>query len=101
MDDTTKSILAHCTLIGWIVALVMNQSEKGINTSFYLRQNLGFMLLGILGKMIGLVIPGIAWLVYILLLVLWGLSLISAMGGQRVLSPVIGIMFQAWFKRIS
>ena len=29
MDDKTKSIVAHLTLIGWIIALVMNQSDKG------------------------------------------------------------------------
>jgi uncharacterized membrane protein len=102
MDDKTKSILAHITLIGWIVALVMNQSEKGENTSFYLRQNLGFFLLLVAGGVLGMFTFGIgSMIVYILVLVLWVLSLVGALGGQKSLTPLIGQMFQDWFKAIS
>ena len=45
MDDKTKSIVAHLTLIGWVIALILNQQDKGPNTSYYLRQNLGLMVL--------------------------------------------------------
>lgn len=102
MDDKTKSILAHITLIGWIVALVMNQSEKGENTSFYLRQNLGFFLLLVAGGVLGMFTFGIgSMIVYIVVLVLWVLSLVGALGGQKAMTPVIGQMFQDWFKAIS
>ena len=102
MDDKTKSILAHITLIGWIVALVMNQSEKGENTSFYLRQNLGFFILLVAGGVLGMFTFGIgSMVVYILVLVLWVLSLVGALSGQKSLTPVVGQMFQDWFKSVS
>lgn len=102
MDDKTKSILAHITLIGWIVALVMNQSEKGENTSFYLRQNLGFFLVMVAGGVLGIVTLGIAsTIIYLIVFVLWILSLVGALSGQKSLTPVVGQMFQDWFKGIS
>ena len=103
MDDKTKSIVAHLTLIGWIIALVLNQSEKGPNTSYYLRQMLGLTILAVLGSLVFMLIPigflSTAW--SILMLILWVLSLISAVGGTQKPLPVVGEMFQQWFKGIS
>ncbi|MFZ1676883.1 MAG: hypothetical protein WBP41_04085 [Saprospiraceae bacterium] len=102
MDDKTKSIVAHLTLIGWIIALVMNQSDKGPNTSYYLRQMLGLTVLGVLGWLVGMVpIPYLSMIFSILVLVLWVLSLIGALSGQQKPVPVVGEMFQQWFKSIS
>ena len=103
MDDKTKSIVAHLTLIGWIIALVMNQSDKGPNTSYYLRQMLGLTLLAIVGSvlftLIHVPILGTVWSV--LMLILWVLSLIGALGGTQKPLPVVGDMFQQWFKGVS
>ena len=103
MDDKTKSIVAHLTLIGWIIALVMNQSDKGPNTSYYLRQMLGLPLLAIVGSvlftLIHVPILGTVWSV--LMLILWVLSLIGALGGTQKPLPVVGDMFQQWFKGVS
>jgi uncharacterized membrane protein len=102
MDDKTKSIVAHITLIGWIIALVMNQSDKGPNTSFYLRQNLGLMILAIAGSILGIIIyPLISTIVGIAVLILWILSLLGSFSGEQKLTPVVGDMFQSWFKGIS
>jgi uncharacterized membrane protein len=102
MDDKTKSIVAHITLIGWIIALVMNQSDKGPNTSFYLRQMLGLMLIGVAGSVIGmLTISMIGTVVSIIILIAWILSLVGSLGGEQKATPVVGEMFQSWFKGIS
>jgi len=102
MDDKTKSIVAHITLIGWIIALVMNQSDKGPNTSFYLRQNLGLMILAVAGSILGILIyPLISTIVGIAVLILWILSLLGSFSGEQKQSPVVGDMFQSWFKGIS
>jgi len=102
MDDKTKSIVAHITLIGWIIALVMNQSDKGPNTSFYLRQNLGLMILALAGSILGIAIyPLISTIIGIAVLILWILSLIGSLSGEQKPSPVVGDMFQSWFKGIS
>ncbi len=102
MDDKTKSIVAHLTLIGWIIALVMNQTDKGENTSFYLRQNLGLTVIAIAGSVLGmLTLSIIGNIVSIGVLVLWILSLLGALSGEQKPSPVLGDMFQQWFKSIS
>ncbi len=102
MDDKTKSIVAHITLIGWIIALVMNQSDKGPNTSFYLRQNLGLFILAIAGTIIGmLTLNIISTVISIAVLVLWVISLLGAISGEQKPTPVVGDMFQQWFKAIS
>lgn len=103
MDDKTKSIVAHLTIIGWVIALILNQQEKGPNTSFYLRQMLGLTIIAILGSLVFSILPvpflGTAW--SILMLILWVLSLVWAIGGTQKPLPVVGDMFQQWFKGIS
>ncbi len=102
MDDKTKSIVAHLTLIGWVIALVMNQSDKGENTSFYLRQNLGLTVIAIVGSVIGMfTLAIISTIVSIAVAVLWVLSLLGALSGEKKPSPVVGDMFQQWFKGLS
>ncbi|MEP6647841.1 MAG: YtxH domain-containing protein, partial [Saprospiraceae bacterium] len=98
MDDKTKSIVAHITIIGWIIALVMNQSDKGPNTSFYLRQLLGLWVIGLFGWLVSMVSPILAMVFYLLILVLWVLSLVGALSGEQKPLPVVGAMFQQWFK---
>ena len=102
MDDKTKSIVAHITLIGWIIALVMNQNDKGPNTSFYLRQVLGLMVLTLIGWVLSIItftwIYGIFGLIAF---ILWIISIIGAASGEQKPVPVVGEMFQQWFKSIS
>ena len=84
MDDKTKSIVAHLTLIGWVIALVMNQSDKGENTSFYLRQNLGLILIMVIGSVVGMfTLSIIGTILYIGVFVLWVLSLLGAISGEK------------------
>lgn len=102
MDDKTKSIVAHITLIGWIIALVMNQSDKGENTSFYIRQTLGIWLVAVAGSVLGMLIANIIGTIsFILVLVLWILSLVGSLSGEQKPVPVVGEMFQQWFKGVS
>ena len=102
MDDKTKSIVAHITLIGWVIAIVMNSSDKGENTSFYLRQTLGIWLLGIAGSLLGMLTIGlIGTLTFVVTIVFWILSLVGALSGEQKPIPVFGEMFQEWFNGLS
>ena len=102
MDDKTKSIVGHITLIGWVIALVMNQSDKGDNTSFYLRQVLGLFIVAMLGWVLGMfTLSIIGTITSIAVLVLWILSLLGALSGEKKAVPVVGDMFQQWFKGLS
>ena len=97
MDDKTKAIVSHITLIGWIVALVLNQGENKTElASFYIRQMLGlFLLVVVLG-----LIPIVNLIAWILGVVLWILSLIGSLNGEKKLTPVVGQYFQDWFKAL-
>jgi uncharacterized membrane protein len=95
MDGKTKAIVAHITLIGWIVALVMNSQQKDEYASFYIRQMLGLIILNFIW-----IIPILGWIIGIVVLVLWIMSIIGAASGELKPTPVVGKYFQEWFKAL-
>lgn len=96
-EEKNRAIIAHITLIGWIVALIMNndKEKKSEFASFYIRQVLGLFLLGIVGGILSIILIG--FLVYIAVLVFWIMSLISAINGEKKETPLVGPLFQQWF----
>jgi len=95
MDGKTKAIVAHITWVGWLIALIINSNEKDEITSFYLRQTLGIFLTSFLWW-----IPIIGWILGLLMIVFWVLSLISSLNGEMKEVPIFGKYFQDWFKGI-
>jgi uncharacterized membrane protein len=95
MDGKTKAIVAHITLIGWVIALILNNQEKDPFASFYIRQMLGLIILNFIW-----IIPIIGWILGIVVLVFWILSLIGAASGEEKLTPIFGEMFQKWFSSL-
>jgi uncharacterized membrane protein len=95
MDGKTKAIVAHITWVGWIIALIVNSGQKDEIASFYIRQLLGIYLFSLLT-----IIPTIGWIIGIISVVFWILSLIGAINGEMKETPVIGKYFQDWFKGI-
>ncbi|MGV6807965.1 MAG: hypothetical protein ACWA5K_08710 [bacterium] len=94
MEDKTKAIVAHITFIGWIVALIVNLSEKKTElASYYLRQLLGLHIL----SMVAASIPRIGWIIGVIVFIFWLISLIGAIKGEKSESPWIGQYFQKWF----
>jgi uncharacterized membrane protein len=96
MDGKTNAIISHLFLIGWVIALVINSNEKDEFASFYIRQNLGLMLAG----MILAFIPIIGWIISIAIFVFWIMSLIGAVQGEKKETPLLGKYFQEWFKAL-
>ncbi|WP_237561808.1 DUF4870 domain-containing protein [Flagellimonas algicola] len=89
----TVAILAHITFLGWIIAIIMNSSNKTELGSFYIRQTLGIFLIGILS-----VIPLLGILIGLFCFVLWIVSLINAINGSQKPVFLVGDLFQDWFK---
>ena len=96
MDGKTKAIVAHITWIGWLIALVINSSEKDELASFYIRQMLGLWLFSLVISFIP-VINVVGW---IITLVFWIISLIGAINGEMKEIPWVGKLFQDWFKSL-
>jgi len=96
-DGKNVAIIAHITIIGWVIALVMNNGEKKTEyASFYIRQMLGLAICAILLSLI----PVIGWFTFIAFIILWIMSLIGSLSGEKKLTPVIGQYFQDWFKSL-
>jgi hypothetical protein len=92
MDARTKAIIAHFTIIGWVVALILNGTNKDQVTSFYLRQTLGLYIVGLILSWIP-ILNIISWLV---VFAFWLLSLVYVIQGQTKAIP-FGEYFQEWF----
>ncbi|MDB4533697.1 hypothetical protein N9242_02415 [Vicingaceae bacterium] len=106
----TVGILAYCTLIGFIIALVMNgdQNNKSELGTFHIRQALGIFLTGFcvgIASIILAFIPIIGWLAIlgaqITLLIFWILGLVAAINSERKAVPVLGNFYQNLFKGIN
>ncbi len=95
-DGKNVAIIAHITIIGWIIAVVMNGNNKTEFGSFYIRQMLGFIIIAFITSWI----PILNLIVWIVLLVAWIMSLIAAMGGEMKESFLFGKQFQEWFKSL-
>jgi len=99
-EDRTIAIISYLTLIGFIVAIVMNGTRKTRLGSFHLRQMLGLVLTGVAGGIVGMVpiLGWISWFVVTLgLLALWVLGLLSALRGDMRPVPLLGEHYQRWF----
>lgn len=93
-DGKNVAIIAHITIIGWIIALIMNGSNKTELGSFYIRQMLGLALIAVITSWI----PIFNLLMGLVLLVAWIMSLVGALGGQMKPTFLFGKQFQEWFK---
>jgi uncharacterized membrane protein len=107
-NEKTIGLVAYLTLIGWIIAYVMHGKNKTEHGAFHLRQMLGLMVLSLGVWIINMVIafaniPFLGWITWLLnlgIMVLWILSFIGAVQGEKKLAPVVGEMFQNWFKSL-
>lgn len=95
-DGKNIALIAHITLIGWVIALVMNNNTKSEFGSFYIRQVLGLMLCMLILNFI----PILGWILSLGVVVLWIMSLIAALNGEKKLTPFLGEYFQDWFKSL-
>ncbi|MDT0687713.1 DUF4870 domain-containing protein [Autumnicola psychrophila] len=102
-DDKTMAIVAYLTIIGLIVAFVMNNEKKDPFAAYHIKQSLGLSLCGIALFIVGLV-PILGWIASffgsIFLLYLWIMGLINAINGKTQPVPLLGDKFEEWFRNI-
>lgn len=97
MDPKVKSMLAHLTPVGWVIAWALNRMKKDSMTSFYLRQLLGLYLCFFITRFI----PDYYIVVWGLLFVFWTYSFVGPVKGIEHLIPFVGALFQKWFQKIT
>lgn len=101
--NNTIAIISYLTLIGLIVAFVMNNEKKDAFSSFHIRQSLG---LGITGMALSIIaiIPILGWIVYFvgifLLIFMWIMGVMNAINGKEKPLPILGEKYMEWFKNV-
>ena len=101
-EGKTIAIISYITIIGTIIAFIMNNNKHNSFAAFHIRQAIGLALLGIavsiLRNNISLGIAGN--ILGIGVLVLFVIGLIGAIQGEEKRIPLLGDQFQEWFKNI-
>lgn len=101
-EGKTTAIISYLWIIGWIIAFIMNNDKKNPFASFHIRQTLGLLIIltimNILEWKLGLGM--ISWIVELALFVLWVIGFMGAIQGQEKKVPLLGDLFQDWFKGI-
>ena len=100
MDGKTIAIISYLTIIGWVIAYIMNSNNKSEIAIYHIRQSLFIMLAGIVFYIVQtmlLFIPYLGWLIALLsipvglaLLILWIMGLIAAINGEEKPVPIVG-----------
>ncbi|MBZ9629483.1 hypothetical protein LB465_01730 [Salegentibacter sp. LM13S] len=102
-DPKTIAIIAYLTIIGLVVAFVLNNDKKDEFAAFHIKQSLGLVIIS-LGLFIIGMIPILGWILSFLgsifLLYLWIMGLINAVNHKTKPVPVLGYHFQKWFANI-
>jgi len=102
-EGKTIAIIAYITIIGLLIAIILNNDKKNRFASYHIRQGLG---IGLTGLVIGIIviIPILGWLVFLvgwlLILVMWISGLLNALNGKEKPVPVLGNKYQEWFKGV-
>ena len=100
-EGKTTAIISYITLIGTVIAFIMNNSKKNTFAQFHIRQMIGLGLIALINQyVIGKFIPMAAMVIGVGLLILWIIGFIGAIQGEEKKVPLLGDQFQEWFKNI-
>ena len=95
--------ISYITVIGLIIAFVMNNDKKDPFASYHIRQVVGLAVSGLVMGVVGMV-PILGWLVVLLgsfvLLYMWIMGLINAINGRLKPVPLLGKQYAKWFSEL-
>ena len=102
-DPKTIAIIAYLTIIGLVIAFILNNDKRDEFATFHIKQSLGLVLVS-LGLFIIGMIPILGWILSFLgsifLLYLWIMGLINAVNYKTKPVPILGHQFEKWFANI-
>ncbi|MHA7129503.1 DUF4870 domain-containing protein [Algoriphagus namhaensis] len=100
-EGKTEAIIAYITVIGLIIAFVLNNDKKYPFAKYHIKQSLGLVILGLVLVLISL-IPFLGWIIYLIGLVvmifMWIMGLMNAVNGRMEPMPLLGKRFEEWFQ---
>lgn len=102
-NDISMAIIAYLTIIGLVVAFVMNKEKNDPFAAYHIKQSLGLCVCGIAVFIVGM-IPILGWIASffgsLFLLYLWIMGIINAINGKVKSVPVLGDEFEKWFQNV-
>jgi len=97
------AVISYITIVGMVIAFLMNNEKKLGFASYHIRQSLGLCATGIALGVIG-IIPILGWIINIVgifvLLYMWVMAMINAVNGKEKPAPLLGKYYEIWFKGI-
>lgn len=101
-EGKSIAIISYITWIGTLIAFIMNNNKRNLFAAFHIRQMIGLSIFSLVNTFI---IRRFAedWTVGIIglaLFALWVIGFIGATQGEEKKVPLVGDLFQEWFKNI-
>ena len=101
-EGKTLAIVCYLTFIGLIISIIMNLEKRNPFTYFHARQMFGLIIMLLVSnvseKYINSFLGTTFW---IITFVCWLYGLVTAAKGESKPIPVIGALFQDWFRKIN
>jgi uncharacterized membrane protein len=101
-EGKTAAITSYILIVGVLIALSMNSENKNSFASFHIRQGLGltltFIILGVsISSFESIFVAAPMW-IFVSVLTIYGIF--TAAKGETTPLPLLGNLFQKWFKNI-
>ncbi len=101
-EGKTIAIISYITIIGTVIAFVMNNEKKNSFASFHIRQAIGIYLLFFIIRLLTR-FGTMGWIDNILYFIAFAFLVIGIVGAiqeEEKKIPFLGDQFQEWFKNI-
>ncbi len=102
-DGKNIAIIAYITLIGLIIAFVMNNDKKNPFANYHIRQSVGLMCTALALSLVN-IIPILGWVIALVgsiaLIAFWVMGLLNAVNGKEAPIPLLGDLYNKWFAGI-
>lgn len=102
-EGKTIAIISYITWIGTLIAFIMNNDKRNSFAAFHIRQMIGLAIFSMVNTFI-IARYGGAWasgIIGVGLFVLWIIGFIGAIQGEEKKVPLVGDLFQEWFRTIA
>ncbi|PTT70926.1 MULTISPECIES: DUF4870 domain-containing protein [unclassified Chryseobacterium] len=107
MSKNRLAIISYITIIGWLVAyFITNSNKRDSFIKYHLKQSFGIFIsqfaFGIIAGILTSIIPSLSFINYfgIVFLILWIFGIINAINSMEMPIPVIGKIFENQFSFI-
>lgn len=103
LEGKTIALIAYLTILGLIIAFIMNAEKKNAFAKFHIIQSFGLALTGLALWLLNY-IPYLGWLINLIgvciLLYMWIMGLMNAINEKTKPVPLMGEFYIKWFNNI-